>query len=193
MANSSQKSTLDCSPANLQEYLDGELSVAQEHALETHMSSCVDCLNELNLHKAVLGVLDREGVATPEIPGNFASVIAARADSQVIGLRRRNERIAALAVAGALVLSIVVLLAFDLSQPLAAFESVTGSIGSFVVLLAGLLADIAIGIFVVVKVAAFQTDRLTAIVLFAVLIGIGLFSVWAVRSGRISSLREIKR
>ena len=191
MESSSQKSRHDCSPELLHEYFDGELSREREIELEQHLAGCNSCVNELNLQKSVLGVLDHSPQL--EIPINFAEVVATKADSQVTGLRRRKERIYAIAVAAFLILVAVVLLAFDISRPMASIAALVGKLGAFLALIGSVLANIAIGIYVVAKVFAQQADKQTAMLVFVLAAAVAGCSIWAVRTGKFSSLKEVKR
>ena len=191
MANSSQKSKHCCSPILVQEYLDGELPYRDEAAFESHLSSCKTCLDELNLQKSVLGILDHD--AEPVLPADFAAVVAMRADSQVTGLRRTKERIYAFSIVAFLILAAAVLLAFDISRPIASFEALIGKFVAFLAMIGSVLANIAIGMYVVAKVFAQPADRQTAIFVFVLAVAIAGCSVWAVRTGRSLSLKEAKR
>lgn len=191
MESSSQKSEHDCSPELLHEYLDGELSREQEIALEQHLAGCTSCVKELNLQKSVLGVLDHG--PEPEIPINFAEIVATKADSQVTGLRRRKERIYAIAVAAFLILMTVVLLAFDISRPMASLEVLVGKVGAFLALIGSVLANIAIGIYVIAKVFAQQADKQTAVLVFVLAVAVAACIVCALRTGKFTSLKEVKR
>ena len=191
MQSSSQKSNQSCSPILIQEYLDGEIPNQDEVAFEGHVTSCKACLEELNLQKSLLGILDRD--AEPVLPADFAAVVATRADSQVTGLRRRNERIYACTIVAFLILAAVVLLAFDISQPLASLETIAAKFVAFAVMVGSFLANFAIGIYVIAKAFVQRSDTQTAMFVFVLTIGIAAFTVWAVRSGKFSQLREIKR
>lgn len=191
MESSSQISKKDCSPVRLQEYLDGELSRVYEIEIEHHLASCSACLYELNLQKTVLGVLDHR--IEPALPKDFAEVVAAKAESQVTGLRRKRERIYALAVATFLVMTVLMLLAFDLSRPMASIGALVGKLAAFFVLIGNIILNLVIGIYVIAKVVAQQADREMAILVFAVTIAISVIAFWVVRSGKISELKEIKR
>lgn len=191
MENSSQISNEICSSAVLQEYLDGELALEGEILLEQHLANCPSCLDELNLQKSMLGILDQ--AIEPEIPNDFAEVVAIKAESQVTGLRRKRERVYALVVAAFLVLIVGVLLAFDLSQPFGLVQALIGKLAAFVVMIGSIIANIAIGFYVIAKVFAQQADRQTAMLVFAVTLAVSGTVLWAIRTGKNSPLEEIKR
>ncbi len=83
-----------CPRAEIAVFLEGELAPQAELVLEKHLSACKKCLDELNSQKQLLRVLDSvfEERAEIELPKNFTKVIVARAESNVSGLRRPEER-----------------------------------------------------------------------------------------------------
>lgn len=90
--------------SELAAYIDGELTAREELALELHLATCADCLNELNEQKKLLQALDRalEVEREIEMPADFTRVVVANAESRVSGLRRPQERFRALFVCAAL-------------------------------------------------------------------------------------------
>ena len=88
----------ECPRADIAAYIDGELTPREELALELHLAACPDCTGELNLQKQMLraldcGLKDRTEI---ELPKNFAKTVATRAESNVSGLRSKEERFRAL-------------------------------------------------------------------------------------------------
>ncbi|MFV0387129.1 MAG: anti-sigma factor family protein [Pyrinomonadaceae bacterium] len=86
--------TLACKREEIFAYLDNELSAEEELALENHLAHCKSCTDELNAQKKVSNsleiVLDEE-MNNIEIPENFSHVVKTRAESSMIGLRRKRE------------------------------------------------------------------------------------------------------
>lgn len=86
-----------CSLSDIAAYLDGELDPVTELCLEEHLVDCEDCFNALREQKMVLCALNaamapldhREQI---ELPVNFARSVTVRAESNVNGLRKREER-----------------------------------------------------------------------------------------------------
>ena len=75
-------------------FLDGELSPADESSFELHLAGCEICSMRLNEQKRLLCALDFafDDKTAFELPQNFARTVAVRADSDVSGLRSREER-----------------------------------------------------------------------------------------------------
>lgn len=89
-----------CPTAKLAVYLDGELAPDEELALELHLAGCSTCRDELNLQKKIFGALDlnRFEESEIELPKDFAKIVAARAESGVLGMRSSRERKRAIAL-----------------------------------------------------------------------------------------------
>lgn len=99
--NKDEPTTLfECPSAEIGAYLDAELTLGRALELEVHFTECETCRSELNSQKHFLLALNRslETSNSIELPKNFAKTIAAKAESSVIGLRSRSERIAAFAI-----------------------------------------------------------------------------------------------
>lgn len=79
-------------------YLDRELSLSSENAFEKHLTECAECSGKLNEQKRLLCALDFafDHEKTFELPLDFARVVAVRAESNVSGLRSKDERRGAL-------------------------------------------------------------------------------------------------
>ena len=95
-----------CPSEEIGAYLDAELPADRAAALEAHFASCQTCRDELNSQKAFLLALSRslEKDASIELPKDFTRTIVTKAESSVSGLRKRSERIAAVAIAALLLL-----------------------------------------------------------------------------------------
>lgn len=105
-----QKIEETCPRTEIAEYIDGELSPSAEMDLEKHFAVCKNCADEFNEQKKLLCALDFafDGKADIELPVNFTKSVVVRAESNVSGLRRREERFRALYLCAALFLLIIV-------------------------------------------------------------------------------------
>lgn len=76
------------------QFLDGELSPADEILFETHLADCPICAKQLNAQKRLLCALDSafEAEKRFELPADFMQNIVVRAESNVSGLRSVDER-----------------------------------------------------------------------------------------------------
>jgi len=74
-------------------YVDGELETATQARFEDHLKDCHDCRLELRVHRQFVCELD--ALLTNEVqlavPNNFSRVVAARAVSDMSGVRTRTE------------------------------------------------------------------------------------------------------
>jgi anti-sigma factor RsiW len=83
---------------NIVAYIDGDLEPTLRTAFETHLKECSDCVAELQTQKLFMCELD-SALANPlelNVPANFARVVAARAESDMSGVRDRAEHARAL-------------------------------------------------------------------------------------------------
>jgi anti-sigma factor RsiW len=81
-------------------YVDGELNEAATKVLEQHLEGCIDCRAELRAHRLLVCELDAALAAKVEIPvpADFSRVIAARASSDMRGVRSTSEHRKAIAI-----------------------------------------------------------------------------------------------
>ena len=75
-------------------YLDGALDADAGRLFEQHLDSCVTCSAELNEQRRFMLALDSALTTTPvlPLPRNFIRIVAARAESDLSGMRDRLER-----------------------------------------------------------------------------------------------------
>lgn len=109
-------------------YLDGELDTRSRVLLEGHFADCPACTAELNLQQRLLSEMEAAftddcGV---ELPKNFAQIVAARAQSDLSGMRGSLERRRAFGFCLVLVIVSVALLGGT-----AAMEAVLGPLRVF--------------------------------------------------------------
>ncbi|HSK64490.1 MAG TPA: zf-HC2 domain-containing protein [Pyrinomonadaceae bacterium] len=125
-------------------YVDGELSEAATALFERHLEDCVECRGELRAHRMFVCELDAALTGKVEIPvpADFSKVIAARARSDMRGVRSASEHRKAFAICAILALTGFALLGA------AARETVLALMGAFlnsVISIAGLVASVVYG------------------------------------------------
>jgi Predicted transmembrane transcriptional regulator (anti-sigma factor) len=81
-------------------YVDGELEAGATLLFEDHLQSCAPCRAELRVHRLFVCELDAALTESAEIPvpENFSRMIAARASSDMSGVRTRSENRKALSI-----------------------------------------------------------------------------------------------
>ncbi len=81
-------------------YVDGELEANVTALFEDHLESCAPCRTELRAHRLFVCELDAALTETGEIPVpvEFSKMVAARASSDMRGLRTRSENRKALGI-----------------------------------------------------------------------------------------------
>lgn len=102
----------NCRSEEIVAYLDGELDASSLVQLERHFENCSPCAAELRAQKLLLHELNFALTDEPaiEMPKNFAQVVAARAQSDMSGMRDRQERRRALRLCALLTVVSFVLL-----------------------------------------------------------------------------------
>lgn len=176
--NSQNVSTEESCPRSaIAAYLDGELTPQEEMSLEMHLAVCDICRAQLNEEKKLLCALDfaLEEKTEIEIPKDFAKVVAARAESNVNGLRDRSERPKALFLCASLFLFAMVGLGAETEQIATAFFSLSEKIFAVISFSAHLIFDITFGTIVILRSLSHQVV-LNPIVLIAVVITVFIIS-----------------
>jgi predicted anti-sigma-YlaC factor YlaD len=81
-------------------YVDGELDADVTVLFEDHLESCAPCRAELRAHRMFVCELDAALTDTGEIPvpAEFSRMVAARASSDMRGVRTRSEHRKALSI-----------------------------------------------------------------------------------------------
>ena len=81
-------------------YVDGELEADVTALFEDHLESCAPCRTELRAHRLFVCELDAALTETCEIPVpvEFSKMVAARASSDMRGVRTRSENRKALGI-----------------------------------------------------------------------------------------------
>ena len=88
-------------------YVDGELDARLTALFEEHVESCSSCRAELRAHRMFVCELDAALTDSVEIPvpANFSKMVAARAASDMRGVRTRSEHRKALSICMVLALA----------------------------------------------------------------------------------------
>ena len=83
----------DCRTEDVAAYLDGELSGAASESFEAHLKTCARCTTELRTQRQLLCTLDLAfSERSFELPRNFSRIVAAHAESDLSGMRKKSER-----------------------------------------------------------------------------------------------------
>jgi predicted anti-sigma-YlaC factor YlaD len=87
------KSRNQCQVEQIAAYLDGELDASAGALFEDHLQGCSFCNAELNAQRLFVCELDSALTLTPDlpVPRNFAQIVAARAESDMSGVRESVE------------------------------------------------------------------------------------------------------
>jgi len=101
-----------CQREQIAAYVDGELDSESRSVLERHLESCLSCASELRAQRRFLCELDAVLAGGPDhsVPDDFAQRVAAYAESDMSGVRKRAEHKRALQLCVLLGLTAFVLL-----------------------------------------------------------------------------------
>ena len=104
LSSISNRPSSDCRSEEIVAYLDGELDAAALARLEGHFGTCARCAAEWRAQRRLLQELNCALTDEPAIamPKNFAQIVAARAQSDMSGVRDKGERRRALGLCAAL-------------------------------------------------------------------------------------------
>ena len=152
-------------------YVDGELDTDLTLLFEDHLEGCAECRAELRAHRLLVCELDAamsEGAEIP-VPDNFSRMVAARAASDMRGVRTRSEHRKALTICAVLAFVGFVLLGAAARRSLFMFaESLVATVFGLVSFVAGSAYDAVAGFTVVVRVlskkAIIESDLLGPLV-----------------------------
>jgi len=146
-----------CPREEIAAYLDGELDSDALKNFEAHVEQCRDCATELRSQRQLLCTLEAAfGSARHiELPRNFTRVVAAHAENDLRGLRRKSEGRRALQLCAALLIAAFMLLGAAsnslIFQPARAFLRITA--GAFDVLVRT-VADAVEGLTIIARMLA---------------------------------------
>ena len=136
-------------------YVDGELDAGLTVLFEQHLEGCALCRAELRAHRMFVCELDAALTDSVEIPvpANFSRMIAARATSDMRGVRTRSEHRKALSICLVLALGGFALIGNAARDALFAFGerfiSAALSVGGF---LSGIVYDTGAAVSVIFRV-----------------------------------------
>lgn len=141
-----------CQNEQIAAYVDGELDAHSLAQFENHLPGCASCRAELNSQRLLMCDLDQVLARTSDfpVPQNFAQVVAARAESDMSGLRKRVEHQRALRICLLLAITSFVLLGATSSRVL--FFNVAGKAFSLFGVLWTTIYDAAVGLTVISRV-----------------------------------------
>lgn len=169
-----------CPRAEIAAYLDCELAPREELMLEGHLTTCEICRTELNAQKKLLSALDfalEEEKAEIEIPKDFAKVVAVRAESNVSGLRDRDERSRAIFLSASLIFLVVAGLGgAETEKVLAASGAIFEQVVAIVTFAGHMTFDFALGVVIIVRSLS-NMSAVNEILAFAIIAGI-LIVLW---------------
>jgi anti-sigma factor RsiW len=151
MLNQTLTTEETCLRAEIPAFLDGELSVRDEQNFELHLSVCEKCADELHSQKQMFCAISLAFDSPQqsfELPKNFTKTVVIKAESNVSGLRKPEERSRAFILC--LILFAFVL--FGLGESLGKVVSVWQTLTEQVVAVVGFTADLVIDVFTGVAV-----------------------------------------
>jgi anti-sigma factor RsiW len=150
-----QRGTIEnsCRLSDISAYIDGELPPATELALEAHVAICKNCLEELNLQKQMLSVLDfsLDEKTEIELPENFAKVVAVRAESRVCGLRSKEERFWAMFLSALMFLIVLLGLGAETGSVLTTLKRIFEQTITIAGFIGHLIYNLAVGVIIILR------------------------------------------
>ncbi|CAN5778570.1 MAG: hypothetical protein H0T77_15135 [Pyrinomonadaceae bacterium] len=144
-----------CQEEQIAAYLDGELDAFAGALFEQHFLECRLCNAELNAQRLFLRELDAALTLAPDlpVPSNFAQIVAARAESDMSGVRDGGEHKRALRFCVILALASFALLGAAASKAVVfSGRTVANQIFGLFGLLWTTLADAVMGLTVISRV-----------------------------------------
>ncbi|HEY0324024.1 MAG TPA: zf-HC2 domain-containing protein [Pyrinomonadaceae bacterium] len=123
-----------CRSVEVAAYLDGELKESALQAFEEHLKECRSCAEKLEEQRRLLCTLDMafSEEKTVALPSDFARVVTAHAQTDMSGVREKQERSRALRLCAALMLFSFALLGSaaltdSVFEPVRAFSRLAGA------------------------------------------------------------------
>ncbi|HMS41977.1 MAG TPA: zf-HC2 domain-containing protein [Pyrinomonadaceae bacterium] len=140
-----------CPREEIVAYIDGEVEPRREFELEMHFAVCASCSEELNAQKKLLCALDSVLLTEREVelPADFTKIVVAKAESNVSGLRRPQERRNALFICAAMFLPLLIWFGAETEAVLATFRNFGEQIFAVGGLVFHLIYDLAVGFAVI--------------------------------------------
>ena len=171
-----------CRPTEIAAYVDGELNAVAQLSLETHLDECDHCREELRNHRRLICELDAALDKSSELqmPDGFSRLVAARASSDMSGVRSAVENRRALVIC--LILGIAGFVLVGATLPRAGFLKLRNLVEGFkalISLLGNAIYDGFVSVSVIIRVVSrkflFET-RATAIGLVVVAVAVFILS-----------------
>ena len=96
----SDRSNSLCDQNLIPAYIDGELDDAAQSVFEAHIECCAECRDDLRVHRQFICALDSVFINDAEVsvPADFSRIVAARAVSDMSGVRTAAENRKALLI-----------------------------------------------------------------------------------------------
>lgn len=144
-----------CLNNQIADYLDGELDPNSAQAFEQHLSGCSSCQAEFRRQQRFILDLDSAMTVPADVPlpPNFTRIVAARAESDLSGMRDRVEHRRALRLCVILAFGGFTLIgAAAVKSILISSEAVAGAIVGVSSLILTTLQDALVGLTVIVRV-----------------------------------------
>lgn len=170
-----------CPREEIAAYLDGEISPRREIELEMHFAVCSVCNEELNVQKKLLCALDSVLLTEREVelPKNFTKIVIAKAESNVSGLRRPQERRNAFYICAALFLPLLIWFGAETEAVLMTFRNFGEQIFAVGGLVFHLIYDLAVGFAVILRSLSsqFVSNSIASIVFLLIIFIFSLITV----------------
>ena len=151
-----QSKQISCDEKVIAAYIDGELESAHRILVEQHLDRCADCRGELQAHQLFVCELDSVLThADVSVPADFSRVVAARATSDMRGIRSASENKKALLFC--LVLAVTALGLLSDASRAAAFKTareLTRTLGSTISVLWTAFYDMVASVTVISRVVS---------------------------------------
>jgi anti-sigma factor RsiW len=178
----------ECPRYEIAAYIDGELSAAEELALDHHMVECRVCAHELNDQKSFLNNIEVSlRNIDLELPKDFTKIVVANAESNVTGVRRWSELYNAAFATMALLIFILFALGPDARSVLDGTRSMLEQSLAVGSILGHLVYSIFLGVTIVLRsfASVFRLDLvLTAVFVVVSVVSLMLASRKWLRFGR---------
>lgn len=172
MAASNEQNTSRCSHEEIHVYLDGELSREAARALEEHLDACGECRSEFERQAAISTHLS--AIGSPELPPDFAKVVATRAESDVGSVRSKREITIAIVLSACLVIVASLIFGVEISAVQTALSGIyvkTVSLAAF--LLKG-FGDLSYGATIVIRAFLGVVGPVSALLALLILLTLGV-------------------
>ena len=171
-----------CRPTDIAAYVDGELNAVAQLSLETHLEDCQQCRDELRNHRRLICELDAalDKGSEMQMPEGFSRLVAARASSDMSGVRSVAENRRALAICLILGLAGFALVGVTLPRAgLIKLRNLAEGFKAIISLLGSAIYDTLVSASVIVRVVSrkflFET-RATAIAVVIVAVAVFVLS-----------------